>query len=49
VDPEKEQIVVNPAMCQGCGACAAICPNGAAVLRGFAVPQMLEVIDAAFG
>ena len=36
-------------MCQGCGACAAVCPNGAAVLRGCSKPQMLGMIDAALG
>jgi heterodisulfide reductase subunit A len=36
-------------MCQGCGACAAVCPNGASVLEGFQEQQMFEMIDAAIG
>jgi heterodisulfide reductase subunit A len=40
-------VLINPAMCQGCGSCAAICPNGASVLEGFLEQQMLEMIDAA--
>jgi heterodisulfide reductase subunit A len=42
-----DKVLVNPAMCQGCGSCAAICPNGASVLEGFLEQQMLEMIDAA--
>jgi len=34
-------------MCQGCGSCAAVCPNSASVLEGFHEAQMFEVIDAA--
>lgn len=47
LDTDKEKIVVNPAMCQGCGACAAICPNGASYIEGYPAAQMLEMIDAA--
>ncbi len=47
LDAELEQIRVNPLMCQGCGACAAVCPNDASVLEGFEAPQMFETIDAA--
>jgi heterodisulfide reductase subunit A len=49
IDYENEKVLVNPAMCQGCGSCAAICPSGASVLEGFLERQMLEVIDAAIG
>jgi heterodisulfide reductase subunit A len=38
---------VNPAMCQGCGSCAAVCPNSASILEGFQGQQMFEIIDAA--
>jgi len=49
VDLDHEKVLVNPVMCQGCGSCAAICPNGASVLEGFQEQQMLEIIDAAIG
>jgi heterodisulfide reductase subunit A len=49
VDEEQQRIYVDPGMCQGCGACAAACPNGAAVLRGCSKHQMLGMIDAALG
>ncbi|MGE5255276.1 MAG: 4Fe-4S binding protein, partial [Hyphomicrobiales bacterium] len=45
--PDMDQVLVNAAMCQGCGDCATVCPNSAAVLQGFSDPQMLDVIDAA--
>jgi heterodisulfide reductase subunit A len=48
IDEEVQQVVVNPAMCQGCGACAAVCPNGAAVLAGYGKHQVLDMIDAVF-
>ncbi len=44
---EHDKVVVNPAMCQGCGTCATVCPNSASVVRGFTGPQMFDVIDAA--
>jgi heterodisulfide reductase subunit A2 len=47
LDPELEQVLVNPAMCQGCGACAAVCPNDASYLEGYPAQQMLAMIDAA--
>ena len=30
---DEDKIVVNELVCQGCGSCAAICPNSASVLR----------------
>jgi len=36
-------------MCQGCGSCAAVCPNSASILEGFQGQQMFEIIDAAIG
>jgi heterodisulfide reductase subunit A len=47
LDPDMGKIVVNPAMCQGCGDCATACPNSASVIRGFADHQVLDMIDAA--
>ena len=46
-DEDEERIMVNELDCQGCGSCAAVCPNSASVLRGFSDQQMLAVIDAA--
>lgn len=46
-DEEEEQIVVNELMCQGCGTCAAVCPNSASLLRGFKDQQIHAVLDAA--
>jgi heterodisulfide reductase subunit A len=46
-DEEEGHVVVDELMCQGCGSCAAICPNSASVLRGYRDQQMFEVIDAA--
>jgi heterodisulfide reductase subunit A len=46
---DHETILVNPVMCQGCGSCAAVCPNSASVLEGFQEQQMFEMIDAAMG
>jgi heterodisulfide reductase subunit A len=47
VDPDQGKVQVNPAMCQGCGECAATCPNSAAIVAGFTDRQMLDVIDSA--
>ncbi len=46
-DEEERKIAINEIMCQGCGSCAAICPNSASVLRGYRDQQMFEVIDSA--
>jgi heterodisulfide reductase subunit A len=46
-DEEEARIIVDELMCQGCGSCAAVCPNSASVLRGFEDGQVFEVIDAA--
>ncbi len=48
LDEETEQVQVNPLMCQGCGSCAAVCPNSASILEGFSRKQILESIDAQF-
>ncbi|MGB9441931.1 MAG: response regulator [Desulfobacterales bacterium] len=49
IDFDHEKVQINPVMCQGCGACAAVCPNSASVLEGFLEQQMFEMIDAAVG
>jgi heterodisulfide reductase subunit A len=45
MDLDHEKMWVNPAMCQGCGTCAAVCPNSASVITGFKDAQMLDQID----
>ncbi len=47
IDLDLEKVRVNPAMCQGCGSCATVCPNSAAVVLGFAEQLMFDVIDSA--
>jgi heterodisulfide reductase subunit A len=49
IDHDNDMVRVNPVMCQGCGTCAAVCPNSASILEGFQEQQMFEVIDAAIG
>ena len=37
---------VNPAVCQGCGACTVTCPSGAMDLFGFSNNQIMAEVDA---
>ena len=37
---------VNPAICQGCGACTVACMSGAMDLKGFSNKQILAEVDA---
>ncbi len=46
LETEWDRIVIDPLRCQGCGACAAICPNDAAVMNGWLPRQMFGTIDA---
>ena len=39
--------VVKEALCQGCGVCTSICPNGAAFLQGFTEDQIMAMIEHA--
>jgi heterodisulfide reductase subunit A len=48
LDPDIDKIIINPLMCQGCGACAAICPNSASVVDGYTDQQIFDVIDSVF-
>ena len=44
---QKKIAEVNPALCKGCGACAAACPSEAAVLMGFSNRQLYSQIRSA--
>jgi heterodisulfide reductase subunit A len=44
---EKDRIEIDELACQGCGACAAVCPNSASVVRGFGDRQVMAMVDAA--
>ncbi|UCE81790.1 MAG: FAD-dependent oxidoreductase, partial [Deltaproteobacteria bacterium] len=46
-DELNEKVMVDELGCQGCGSCAAVCPNSASVLSGYRDQQMFSVIDAA--
>jgi heterodisulfide reductase subunit A len=46
-DEDEGKILVDELACQGCGSCAAVCPNSASVLRGYRDQQVFTVIDAA--
>ena len=37
---------VNPAVCQGCGACTVTCPSGAMDLKGFSSKQIMSEVVA---
>ena len=45
-DEENRKIVVREALCQGCGACAMVCPNSAAKLKGCRDDQMFSMVDS---
>jgi len=47
LDGEAERVVVDEISCQGCGSCAAVCPNSASVLLGFRDQQVFSAIEAA--
>jgi heterodisulfide reductase subunit A2 len=47
MDLEKDQIVVDPGSCQGCGTCAAVCPNSATVMGDFEDDGVMAAIEAA--
>ena len=44
---DEDTIEVDELACQGCGACAAVCPNSAAVIRGCNDRQVFSMLDAA--
>jgi heterodisulfide reductase subunit A2 len=47
LDDTGGRVEVNPAMCQGCGDCATVCPNSASIVEGFAHRSLLGAIDGA--
>ena len=47
ITKEKRTVVrVNEALCQGCGACVAVCRPGALNLRGFTDEQVLAALES---
>jgi heterodisulfide reductase subunit A len=48
LDPDEAKVVIDPIMCQGCGSCAAVCPNSASILAGFKDQQVFDIIDSVF-
>ena len=46
IDRENDRIVVDPAACQGCGTCAAVCPNSATVIGDFEDGVVMGEIEA---
>ena len=47
LDDTGQRVQVNPAMCQGCGDCATVCPNSASIVEGFTHRSLLGAIDGA--
>jgi len=35
---------VRPALCVGCGACANVCPSGAAIIRAYSPTGVFEML-----
>jgi heterodisulfide reductase subunit A len=46
LDETENRIVVDPAACQACGACAVACRNNATEVLGWSDKQVMAVIDA---
>jgi len=44
-DSELERIIVDFAACQGCGACAAVCPNSATIITGFEEQGIMSAVE----
>jgi len=46
VDGENvKRAQVNPARCEGCGACTAVCPEGAISVVGWTLQQYEDMVD----
>jgi len=48
IEPGREGILINEALCKGCGSCAAICPTGAMDVRHFTDKQIDAQVEAVF-
>jgi heterodisulfide reductase subunit A len=46
LDPARGVVVVNEILCEGCGACAAACPSGAAQQRNQTDDQIFSMLRA---
>ncbi|MBU1475674.1 MAG: 4Fe-4S binding protein [Acidobacteria bacterium] len=46
MNPWTQKAEVIAALCQGCGACAVACPNGATQQQNFTKNQIMNMIDA---
>jgi len=46
VEPVQGRVEVDPAGCQGCGACASLCPNSATVVGDDEDDALMNVIEA---
>jgi len=42
-----EEVIVNAALCEGCGSCVAACPSGATQQRNLTDSQMGSMVTAA--
>ena len=47
LDESDQRVQVNPAMCQGCGDCATVCPNSASIVEGFTHRSLFGAIEGA--
>jgi heterodisulfide reductase subunit A len=48
LDEKNNHVVVNEILCQGCGACSAVCPSGTSQQNTFNKKQILAMVDACF-
>jgi heterodisulfide reductase subunit A2 len=46
---KHRKIISDPALCKGCGICAATCPKGGVYVHGFTLEQLRAQVAAALG